>query len=48
MGAEKHNFYGATTNFITFPQTMLNPLMNMGRSVSDKNSVIKMLKKRFN
>ena len=45
MGAKKTYFYGATTNFIKFPQKLLNPLMNMGRMMPRKNPIVKLIKK---
>ena len=45
MGAEKITIYGATTNFINFPQNLLNPLMNIGRRIPRENPVVKFMKK---
>ena len=45
MGGIKINVHGATTNYITFPQKMLNPLMNLGRILPRKNPVVKLIKK---
>ena len=47
MGAEKFYIYGATTNFIGFPQNLLNLLLNMGRKLSSKNPIIAFLKEKF-
>jgi hypothetical protein len=33
MGAEKSVFAGSTTNFLVFPQKILNPLLNLGRKL---------------
>ncbi|MCL2073416.1 MAG: GNAT family N-acetyltransferase [Marinilabiliaceae bacterium] len=48
MGAEKSYIYGATTNFIGFPQKLLNPLLNIGRKITSKNPFVTILKKIIN
>jgi len=45
MGAEKTIVHGSTTNFIIYPQKLLNPLMNLGRKIPQNNKVVQFLKK---
>lgn len=46
MGAEKLEFYGATTNFLVYPQKLLNPLLKAGRRLpSTEEGFIGLLKK---
>lgn len=46
MGAEKREFYGATTNFLVYPQKLLNPLLKAGRRLpSTEEGFIGLLKK---
>ena len=47
MGGNKTFVYGSTTNFISFPRNLLNPLMNLGRIMPQKNPVIEFIKKKF-
>ncbi|WP_010662717.1 GNAT family N-acetyltransferase [Marinilabilia salmonicolor] len=44
LGAKAYVTYGATTNFIQFPQKALNPLLNIGRTLPD-NRLTHFLKK---
>ncbi|MCL2073419.1 MAG: hypothetical protein FWH18_05850 [Marinilabiliaceae bacterium] len=47
MGGEKIFVFGATTNFITFPRILLNPLMNLGRIIPDNNPIVAFIKNKF-
>lgn len=44
MGGQKHDVYGATTNFLVFPQKLLNPIMTIGRLLPSNNVVVRFLK----
>lgn len=44
LGAKVYVTYGATTNFIQYPQKSLNPLLNIGRTLPD-NRLTHFLKK---
>lgn len=39
-GAEKKMAYGATTNYLCYPHRVVNPLLNMGRSLPRNNWVV--------
>jgi hypothetical protein len=39
-GAEKMMVYGATTNFLCYPHRLINPLLNLGRSLPRKHPVV--------
>ena len=45
MGAEEIPVYGATTNFLTYPYKLLNPLLNLGRKFPQDNPIVIFLKK---
>ncbi len=46
MGAEKFVFAGSTTNFLVYPQKLLNPLLYLGRKLpSSEKGLIGFLKK---
>ncbi len=45
MGAEEITVYGATTNFLTYPYKLLNPILNIGRKMPKNNAIVKFLKK---
>jgi lipid II:glycine glycyltransferase (peptidoglycan interpeptide bridge formation enzyme) len=44
LGGKPCQTYGATTNFIQYPQKMLNPLLNIGRALPE-NGITNYLKK---
>jgi len=46
MGAQKKMVYGATTNYLTFPYKLLNPLLNIGRKLPN-SYIIFFIKKRI-
>jgi hypothetical protein len=46
MGAEKVEVYGATTNFILFPYSILNPLLLFGRLIG-KNHIVRKIKEKI-
>lgn len=39
MGAKEITVYGATTNYITYPYKLLNPILNLGRLLPDIGAV---------
>lgn len=46
MGAQKYIFTGATTNFLVYPQKLLNPLLYLGRKLpSSDKGIVGFLKK---
>ncbi|MDR2928626.1 MAG: GNAT family N-acetyltransferase [Cytophagaceae bacterium] len=45
MGGTKVFVHGATTNYIVFPQKILNFLLNIGRMLPRKNPAVKLLKR---
>ena len=45
MGAEEITVYGATTNFLTYPHKLLNPILNIGRKLPKDNQIVKFLKR---
>lgn len=44
MGAREVTVYGATTNYITYPYKLLNPILNLGRLLPDVQ-LVKYLKR---
>lgn len=47
MGGESVMVYGATTNYLIFPYSLLNPLMNAGRKLPRNNAIVSLIKKMF-
>jgi hypothetical protein len=47
MGGERVMVYGATTNYLIFPYSLLNPLMNAGRRLPRNNAIVSRIKKMF-
>ncbi len=45
MGAEEITVYGATTNFLTYPYKLLNPIFNIVRKLPKNNAIVNFLKK---
>lgn len=44
MGGEKKNVFGATTNYLTFPYKLLNPIMALGRKLPTHNPLVEKFK----
>lgn len=44
LGGVRMEMGGATTNFLTMPHNVLNPIMKMGRHLPDNNRVVNFLK----
>ncbi|PZX13539.1 acetyltransferase (GNAT) family protein [Breznakibacter xylanolyticus] len=44
LGGTRIDMAGATTNFLTIPHNVLNPIMCMGRKLPDNNRVVSFLK----
>jgi lipid II:glycine glycyltransferase (peptidoglycan interpeptide bridge formation enzyme) len=45
LGAQEVTVHGATTNFLTYPYKLLNPLLNIGRKLPKNNPAVTFLKK---
>lgn len=44
-GAQEVKCYGGSTNYLVWPYTLLNPLINIGRKLPKENTLVKLIKK---
>jgi lipid II:glycine glycyltransferase (peptidoglycan interpeptide bridge formation enzyme) len=47
MGGREKIVFGATTNYLVYPQKIMNPLMTIGRKLPSQHPVVKRVKKLF-